>query len=312
MYSNRPEQSGYIPLPLGRLVSTDISARFAGFAFALATAIGWGLNWPATKFLISVCPPLAGRGVAGLAAAAFLFSIAVACGETLTVPRLLWLRLLIVSLLNVSAWMGLTTASLLWLPAGQAATLAYTMPLWAIMLAWPILGERPTSWQIMAVSLGFVGVAIQFGDIDLRSYGDRLPGVTLALSAAMLFAIGTVLAKRTPIPLPRFALIAWQILLGSVPLLAAGLLLEHPHFTSMPAIAWLSLGYTALVSMGLCYLLWYAAIIRLKASQAAIGILLTPIIGFAASLIALGDPLSPVQAVSLAMVVGGIIFAVKD
>ena len=48
------------------------------------------------------------------------------------------------------------------------------------------------------------------------------------------------------------------------------------------AIGWLALGYTAFVSMGACYLLWFAAVRRLTASSAAIGTLLTPVIGVAA------------------------------
>jgi drug/metabolite transporter (DMT)-like permease len=250
--------------------------------------------------------------VSGLAAAAFLFGIAASRGEKLAVRRRLWPRLAIASLLNVSAWMGLTTASLLWLPAGQAAILAYTMPVWVTLLAWPVLSERPTPRQIVAMLLGVAGVAVQLGGIDLHPDTVRLPGVALALSAATLFAVGTVLCKRAPIPLPPFALTAWQVLLGSVPLLAAGLSLEHPHFSSMPAIAWVSLGYTALVSMGLCYVLWYSAVGRLKASHAAIGTLLTPVIGFTASLLVLADRPNLSQAVSLAMVVGAIVFAVKD
>ena len=33
--------------------------------------------------------------------------------------------------------------ALLWLPASEAALIAYTMPVWASLLAWPMLGERP-------------------------------------------------------------------------------------------------------------------------------------------------------------------------
>ena len=34
--------------------------------------------------------------------------------------------------------------ALLWLPASEAALIAYTMPVWASLIAWPVLGERPT------------------------------------------------------------------------------------------------------------------------------------------------------------------------
>ena len=51
---------------------------------------------------------------------------------------------------------------------------------------------------------------------------------------------------------------------------------------------------------------------RLKASSAAIGTLLTPVIGVAASAVALGDPLTLNQVVSLAFVVAGIMLAIRD
>jgi drug/metabolite transporter (DMT)-like permease len=286
--------------------------RLVGLACIVCTALGWGLNWPATKFLLTTCPPLTARGVSGLVAGAALFAVAACIGETLIVPRPLWGRLVVAALLNVSAWMGLTTASLLWLPAGQAATLAYSMPVWAALLAWPILHERPVPRQIGAIVLGIFGVVILVGGANVQLDATRLPGVALALLAAVLFAFGTVLSKRMPIPLPRVALTAWQVLLGCIPLLGAGLVFEQAHFAALPPIGWAALAYTAFVSMGMCYLLWFAGVRRLKTSSAAIGTLLTPVIGVAASAVALGDPLTMSQVVSLGLVVVGITLAVKD
>ena len=293
-------------------VAAGRNDRLVGLACVVFTALGWGLNWPATKMLLTTCPPLSARGLSGLAAGGILFGVAASLGESLTVPRRLWGRLVIASLLNVSVWMGLTTASLLWLPAGQAATLAYTMPVWTALLAWPILNERPSPRQIGAIALGIIGVVILVGGTNFQLDAARIPGVALALSASVLFALGTVLSKQMPIALPRVALTAWQVTLGCVPLLGAGLLFEQAHFDGLPLIGWLALAYTAFVSMGICYLLWFAAVRRLKASSAAIGTLLTPVIGVAASAIALGDPMTLSQVVSLGLVVAGIILVIRD
>jgi drug/metabolite transporter (DMT)-like permease len=293
-------------------LAAETRSRLIGFVCVAFTALGWGLNWPATKFLLTECPPLSARGVCGLAAGLVLFGVARFRGETLVVPRHLWGRLTVAALLNVSAWMGLTTVSMLWLPAGQAVTLAYTMPVWAALLAWPMLGDRPSSRQIAAIVLGICGVLILVGGAGLSLDAARRPGIALALSAAGLFALGTVLAKRRPIPLPRVTLVAWQVGIGCIPLLLGGLLFEQTHFDAMPLIGWIALGYTALVSMGLCYVLWFAAVRRLKPSSAAIGTLLTPVLGVVASSVALGDPLTIRQIVSLALVVAGIIFAIKN
>jgi len=255
---------------------------------------------------------LSARGVCGLAAGLVLFGVALSRGETLVVQRHLWGRLAAAALLNVSAWMGFTTASMLWLPAGQAVTLAYTMPVWAALLAWPMLGDRPTSRQIAAIVLGICGVVILVGGAGLSLDAARRPGIALALSAAGLFAFGTVFSKRMPIPLPRVTLVAWQVGIGCIPLLLGGLVFEETHFGTLPLIGWVALAYTALVSMGMCYVLWFAAVRRLKPSSAAVGTLLTPVLGVAASSFALGDPLTIRQAVSLALVVAGIMFAIKD
>jgi probable blue pigment (indigoidine) exporter len=115
-----------------------------------------------------------------------------------------------------------------------------------------------------------------------------------------------------PIPLPRVALAAWQVFLGCIPLLIAGLLFERANFAALPAIGWLALAYTALISMGACYLLWFAAVRRLTASGAAIGTLLTPVIGVAASAIALNDKLTLGQVVSLGLVLAGIVLANRN
>jgi drug/metabolite transporter (DMT)-like permease len=295
------------------MAATDYRpVRLIGLGCLVVTAFGWGLNWPATKFLLEQCPPLTARGIAGLVAGLALAGIALARGETLTVPPRLRLRLVASALLNVSAWMGLTTLSLLWLNAGEAATLAYTMPVWAALLARPILGERLGLHRIMALVLGISGVAVLLGGNVFHAETDKLPGVAIALTAAMLFALGTVLSKRWPLVMDPIAMTAWQVGIGCTVLLVASLVLESPHLLEMHWFGWAALTYTAVVSLGICYLMWFAALRRLEASTAAIGTLLTPIVGVLASAIALGEPLLFPQFVSLALVVSGIMLAVRQ
>jgi drug/metabolite transporter (DMT)-like permease len=295
------------------MAATDYRpVRLIGLGCLVVTAFGWGLNWPATKFLLEQCPPLTARGIAGLVAGLALAGIALARGETLTVPPRLRLRLVASALLNVSAWMGLTTLSLLWLNAGEAATLAYTMPVWAALLAWPILRERLGLHRIMALVLGISGVAVLLGGNVFHAETDKLPGVAIALTAAMLFALGTVLSKRWPLVMDPIAMTAWQVGIGCTVLLVASLVLEHPHLLEMHWFGWAALTYTAVVSLGICYLMWFAALRRLEASTAAIGTLLTPIVGVLASAIALGEPLMFPQFASLALVVSGIVLAVRQ
>ena len=45
----------------------------------------------------------------------------------------------------------------------------------------------------------------------------KLPGMVMALGAAVGFALGTVLAKERPILMPPLQAAAWQIGIGSLP-----------------------------------------------------------------------------------------------
>src|SRR5262249_48139526 len=95
-------------------------AKLIGLACLIVTALGWARNWPAPRLLLQQCPPLTARGIAGLVAAAVLAGVAASRRESLAVPRLSRPRLVRAALLNVTAWMGLTTLSMLWLKAGEA------------------------------------------------------------------------------------------------------------------------------------------------------------------------------------------------
>jgi drug/metabolite transporter (DMT)-like permease len=294
------------------LVTGYRPAKVIGIGCLLVTALGWGLNWPATKFLLELCPPLTARGMSGIVASLALAGLAASRGESLTVPQHLWWRLILAGLLNVSAWMGLTTVSLLWLNAGEAATLAYTMPVWTALLAWPILGEQLVPRKIAALVLGIGGIVVLVGGNGLNINVAKLPGVVIVLAAALLFALGTVLSKRWPIGMSPIAATAWQVGIGCIPLLGASTILEHPRLFEMPWFGWAALAYTAIVSLGICYLTWFAALRRVDAGTAAIGMLLTPIVGVVASAIALGEPFLLPQVASLAMVIAGVTLAVRQ
>ncbi|HZV04817.1 MAG TPA: DMT family transporter, partial [Gemmataceae bacterium] len=106
----------------------------AGLIFLAITSVGWGLNWPATKYLLSELPPLTLRGGTGVVGAVLLALLAVLRGQSLRVARPMWPRLVLAGLLNVTGWMVLMGLALVYLPASEAALIAYTMPVWAAAL----------------------------------------------------------------------------------------------------------------------------------------------------------------------------------
>src|SRR5215468_7348758 len=183
---------------------TGASARItpAGLMFLAITSVGWGFNWPVTKYLLSELPPLTLRGTTGVIGAALLALLALVRRQSLRVPAEMWPRLVVASLLNVTAWMVLMGLALLWLPASEAALIAYTMPVWASALAWPVLGERPTLLRTIALVMAFAGLAAIMGGNGLDASAAKLPGIIMALAGAIGFAVGTVIMKKAPLKLP--------------------------------------------------------------------------------------------------------------
>jgi drug/metabolite transporter (DMT)-like permease len=282
----------------------------AGVLCLLVASIGWGLNWPALKVLLGEWPPLSARGASGVAAALGLAFFAAIRGERLAVPRRMFGRLALAALTNVFVWMGFSTVSLLWLNVGEAALLVYTMPLWVTLLAWPVLGERPTARTLAALALGIAGLAVLLGGQVSAVGSAKLPGVLLALAAAFLFALGTV-TSRSALALPPIASVAWQVGLGCAPMLAAGLLFEKPDIGALTASGWAAMTYMTIVPMGVCYVCWFAALRRLPPATASIGTLLVPIIGVITAAYALGEPFGTKEVAALILTLGGVALALR-
>lgn len=283
----------------------------AGLMFLAITSIGWGFNWPVTKFLLGELPPLTLRGVTGVLGAVLLAALALARGDSLKVAPAIWPRLATAAILNVTGWMVLMGLALLWLPASEAALIAYTMPVWASLIAWPVLGERPTVLRTLGLVLAFAGLASIMGGNGIAASAEKLPGIIMALCGAIGFAVGTVFSKKYPIHLPPITAAAWQIGIGCLPISIIGLLIETSHLDKVTPVGWWLLVYSTVVQFCIAYVSWFAALARLPASVAAIGTMAVPVIGVVASAIALGEPLGPGQIASLIFTLAAVVLATR-
>lgn len=286
--------------------------RTIGYLLLTATSVGWGLNWPVTKHLLTELPPLSVRGISGIVGAALLALLALAFRQSLKVPRAQWPRLMLLSALNVTAWMALMGLALVYLPASEAAVMAYSMPVWASVLAWPILGERISVLRVVAMAMAIAGLVALMGGGGIAASYAKLPGILLALSGAFLFAVGTVFGKRWPLALPPLTSAVWQILIGCLPVAALGLLIEQPHFEALSSLGWTLFAYSIVIQFCVAYACWFAALQRLPASVAAIGTLLVPVIGVLASAVALGEPLGAAKIAALGLTIAGVVLASRS
>lgn len=283
-----------------------------GLALLAVTSIGWGLNFPIMKHLLSEWPPLSSRGLCGIAGAAALALVALARRQSLGVPAGMRLRLVLVSWLTIGSWVAFMGLALLWLSASEAAILGISIPVWVAFLAWPILGERLSVVRAIALTVALAGIVVLIGGNGLDASVEKLPGLSCALAGAVCVALGTVLTKHFPLKMPPLSLAAWQIAIGCVPIAAVGLAAEQPQLAALSATGWASMAYMTLIQFCLCYVCWFAALERLPAATASIGTLLVPVVGVLAAAAMLHEPLGIRELTALAVTLGGVAVALRS
>jgi drug/metabolite transporter (DMT)-like permease len=94
-------------------------------------------------------------------------------------------------------------------------------------------------------------------------------------------------------------------------MVVAGLLFERPDLGGLTATGWAAMAYMTAVSMGLCYLTWFAALRRLPPAMAAMATLLAPFVGIVGAGLALGEPLGTREGLALGLTLGGVALALR-
>ncbi len=283
-----------------------------GLGFLVIASVGWGLNFPIMKHLLTEWPPLSSRGLCGIVGAVALALVAFARQQQLSVPRPMWLRLLLVSTLAIGGWTAFMGLALLWLSASEAAVLGISIPVWVAFLAWPILGERLSPLRAISLLTALAGITVLIGGNGLEASVEKLPGILCALAGAVCVALGTVLTKHFPLAMPPLSLAAWQVGLGCLPIAIIGLAIEHPQLAALSSIGWASMAYMTVIQFCLCYVCWFAALERLPAATASIGTLLVPVVGVLAAATMLHEPLGVREIAALVVTLGGVAVALRS
>jgi drug/metabolite transporter (DMT)-like permease len=296
-----------VAVPAGRARISPLGLIFLGVA-----SVGWGLNFPIMKHLLTEWPPLSSRGLCGIVGAVALAVIALARQQPLRVPPRMWLRLTLVSLLSIGGWTAFMGLALLWLKASEAAVLGISIPVWVAFLAWPILGERLSPVRAVALLTALAGIAVLIGGNGIDASLDKLPGIVCALAGAVCVGLGTVLTKHFPLAMPPLPLAAWQIGLGCLPIAIIGVAVEHPQLAALSTVGWASMIYMTLIQFCLCYVCWFAALERLPAATASIGTLLVPVVGVLAAAAMLHEPLGLREVAALVFTLGGVAVALRS
>ncbi|HXV91798.1 MAG TPA: EamA family transporter, partial [Pseudonocardia sp.] len=217
-----------------------------------------------------------------------------------------WWRATVLGALNIGAFFALLFVAAYRLPGGVAATLGALQPLLVALLASATLGERLTVRTTLAAAAGMAGVGLLVLRGDARL--DAL-GVAAAAGGATVMAAGVVLSKRWVSPAPLLATTGWQLVAGGVLLLPAALLVEGPPPASLTTANAAGYLYLTVVGTALAYSLWFRGIRALPATGVTFLGLLSPVVATALGWLALGQGLTPAQAMGGVVVLAALVVA---
>lgn len=245
----------------------------------------WGYTWVVAKQALAYAPPFAFAAERCVGGALALFLALKLLGKPLKLvaPRATFL----IGLVQVTGFMAFSNWALVQGGPGKTAVLIFTMPIWTLLLAWPVLGERIKGAQWLAALCTLGGLLLIIEPWNMHT---SLFSKFLGVLAALCWAVGTVLVKRLRArhKVDLLALTAWQMAFGAVPLvLIATVVPEHATDWSLTYIG--ILVFMAVISTALCWWLWISLLDRVPAWEASLSVLGTPVVALISGRVMLGE-----------------------
>jgi drug/metabolite transporter (DMT)-like permease len=262
----------------------------------------WGITWVLSKQALAYAPPFAFAAERCIGGAFALLVVLRITGRrlTLTAPK----QTIAISLVQVSGFMIFQTCALVIGGPGKTSVLIFTMPIWTLILARMVLGEKLRGLQWVAAVSTLTGLLFIISPWNLQG---NVLGDCLGVGAAMCWAGGTILVKRFRAnhTVDLINLTTWQMLIGSLPLIILALVLpEHPTQWTSHYIVLLCV--ISLISTSLGWWLWIYILDSLPAWEASLSVLGTPVIAIVSSTLMLGEQFKMIEVMGMLLIGAGL------
>lgn len=263
-----------------------------------ALTIMWGTNWGLFPLAVKEVSVWTFRALSLLCAAGLVLLIAHLRGYSLKVPQGERLPIVASSLCYMFVWHIASTYAATLLPSGQAAVLGFTMPIWATLISWIVLGEKPSTRHFIAVGLAGVGVgALAIG--SWNAYASAPLGFICGLGAAFGWAVGTLILRRANLETAAIVSTGWQLLIAGIPVTIIALIKGSGEVFIPSVTTLVVIGYITFIPMSLGNIAWFQIAKSLPASISGISTVMVPVMAMLTGAIFLQEPLGPLQLLAM-------------
>jgi len=285
---------------------SNAPSQRAALAALAGTILIWAYSWVVMKQALDWAGPFDFAALRYLFGALVLFAALLASRQSLRPPPLL--PTVLIGLCQTAAFQGLEQWALVDGGAGHVALLAYSMPFWAVLLAWPLLGETPSARHWLGLALAALGLLC----ILEPWHGLGSPfGTALALAGGAAWAAGTVLSKRLfrRHGMSALALTSWQMLVGALALGAVAVLLpSRPIEWNWAFVG--ALAYSAVLASSVAWGLWLVVLKRLPTTLASLSSLGVPVVSVLLAWLILDERPDAMEWLGIVLVLAGLMAVV--
>jgi O-acetylserine/cysteine efflux transporter len=272
---------------------------------ALLVVAIWGFNFVIIKLSVEALPPILAAGLRFVAAAlpAVFF---------IRPPRAPWWLVVGFGLSFGFALYGFLNLALAWgMSAGLSSLVLQTQAFFTMALAFVLLGERPSRFQIIGGVIAFVGIGVIA--IERLAATALLP-LGMTLMAALSWGLANVLTRKAG-RVNALAFTVWGSLAAPLPLIGLSLLVEGPQvvLAALAGFGWQEAGLIAFLAYPATLLgggIWSWLLGRHPASTVAPFTLLVPITGLLSGYLVLGETITPIEIGGAALVIAGLVVTV--
>lgn len=285
-------------------------------AIVLALALVYAACFALIKAGLAFAPPLRFAGLRALAGGLALLLLALLLLAPVVRARVTPKRRQVPGLVGLAVTATTISFAGMFLSPGRTATgiasvLGNIQPLILIVLGTWLLSEKLTLRKVLALGLGLAGVVLISYPAWSGPQAYGLSGPALAIMASGGAAAGSVIVKRMRPEKEVWAVTAWQLVLGSLPLLTASALLEpasrivwSPEFVVM-------LAFLALVGTSLTSAVWYWLIQHEDVGRLSLFLFLVPLFGLAIGGLVLREPVRSLEAAGAVLTVGAALLVIR-
>jgi drug/metabolite transporter (DMT)-like permease len=293
-------------------------------AMALGTVyIVWGSTYLAIAYVVETLPPLLAAAARFLVAGGLIVVFLVAQDRwrlargrrrTMTIPRLVeWRTALIVGALLLLGGNGLVSLAEQRIPSGIAAVMIATVPIWMSLFEAVLTRRAPTMLAVGGIGVGLAGAIILLLPTDGLDSLDPI-GIGMVAVSAMAWAIGSLYARRGPLPQNQLLGAGMQQLAGGVALAVVGLSIGEPWRADLPGVSAASL-------LGLAYLVVFGSLAAYTAyvwllhhapvTTVATYAYVNPVVAVSLGIMFRNEPMTPRTLIAAALIIGAVVAMVS-